>query len=819
MVHDSMNTSLIRVRRSALALFVLSILTGMSAAQDARVLAILSPSSVQPGGVCSGLSANETVSLRAFNGSLQVIPTGTVVGFSYSFDNGVNPPQTVMETMTLAAPWGAFQLQVYTFTTALDLSAGGTFSFVLDVDVPGDTQPANDALSGSIFASTPGAVGSFPWLETFDGAIWTGQGNGTTALPIGWTNVQGEAAGENSDWFLRNVATPTTVTGPPGDRTTGQSGQGYFAYVEDSGGGNHSNVELLTPCLNLASLSDPRLAFWAYSWDFRSGLSENFLAVDAIDAGGNETLDLLQLGRFDRGWRRFVIDLTPFAGQIVRLRFRVDSSNGGEPTHFYTHDVCIDDVSVFDASGPDLGVQALLSPVQAHPESCAAYGANHDVTVRFLNEGGLLAAGTSVQVAYALGAQVQSEMVVLANDLDPGEIFDHTFAQPLDISAPDSSFSIATSVALVGDVNSANDAAQELITSDAVISSFPWTENFDAIVIGGGGGGGSTATPPPGWRQEVTDHDFFPGGGGGGAAINWLFRNQPTPTGGVGPPADHTTGVPGQGVFAYVEDSNNGQTATNLRTPCFDTNGLGAPQMTFWVHSDDSAGGASASTLHIDLISHPGEVLTPDFIPAIGHLGTGWTEFVIALPVDARFELRFRVNDGDSNTHDIAIDDLAIANLEPAIGQAPQFGRAVMDINEARERNGFSVSSGINGPYFTDIVSGDDIDFTISGVPDQKIILLSGPLTPGASVFAGIGQLDIGTYSFPLPPQNIVVVSDGFSGTGFFPSFFDTGSTGTMALSVSLNAPPGATFPFQALVLTGDSAVIALTNAVSVSVL
>jgi hypothetical protein len=108
----------------------------------------------------------------------------------------------------------------------------------------------------------------------------------------------------------------------------------------------------------------------------------------------------------------------------------------------------------------------------------------------------------------------------------------------------------------------------------------------------------------------------------------------------------------------------------------------------------------------------------------------------------------------------------------------------------------------------------------ITGAPgDQVIILLGGDLNVGVGGVAGVGQFDIGVPSGGVIPNGITVVANGGSGPlggGFWSSLFRTGS-GTMSLSFTYNVPVGLVYPLQAVVFTGHSSVIALSNAVVVT--
>ncbi len=160
-------------------------------------------------------------------------------------------------------------------------------------------------------------------------------------------------------------------------------------------------------------------------------------------------------------------------------------------------------------------------------------------------------------------------------------------------------------------------------------------------------------------------------------------------------------------------------------------------------------------------------------------------------------------------------------------GQAPQPGLAVLDINGAKETNGIGVGGNdpntmapINGPFFTNISQGTSIDFHFEGAAGQPIVLLGGPLNVGVAVFQGIGQLDLGgPVGMNGIPSGIILVADGNNAT--FPDvLFRLDGNGDMDFSLPLASsfPLGVISTFQAIMLTGGPSVIAISNAVEVTV-
>lgn len=341
-----------------------------------------------------------------------------------------------------------------------------------------------------------------------------------------------------------------------------------------------------------------------------------------------------------------------------------------------------------------------------------------------------------------------------------------------------------------------------LTYTDAVVSQFPFEEDFDSFV-----GVSGTTEMPPGWSQP-----FFDQG-------DWFTRNLPTPSTGTGPTADHSTGLPGVGFYAHTEDSNGEQNPVNLETPVLDLGVVSNPRLSFWVHSNDNNFGANENFLHVDLVLYPSNFVIPDVIPPIGHLGSNeWEPRLANLSGFSQpLKIRFRgTTDGGSFSHDIAIDDVCVFDFSPGNGQAPQ-PFASLDINACVEGNGLGVALMQAGPYDAAAPLGGSIDFTFEGDPNRPVALFLGALNPGLSVFP-FGQFDIGDGVGPGGvPTGLVVLADG---NGLLPldSLFRTDLFGEMRLSFSTPFfPPGTNFTVQGAVFGGPLGA-GLTNAVTTTI-
>ena len=505
---------------------------------------------------CDNLTATETVT--ATFRWLGLSPSAG--SESFFADLSVDGVLVASELVTApATPLNIGDTFQHTFGTTVDLSGSG--SYVIDVShnsFPGDGDASNDAISKTVFSGGVGLVQSFPWSENFDGS---------TALPMGWENDPADgSSGTNADWFLTdNASTPSIGSGPlNGDHTTGQ---GTFCYVEDAG--NFPDVSLLSPCLDLTGSINPRLSFWLQSVNGTTG-ADNMFSVDVVTfPGGAISPDIFgPVGQNPTSdWTQYFVDLSQFAGQVVRLRFR------GQNSATFNHDTCIDDVTVEEALPVDVGVTGISAPL-INPDACTLYlGAAETVTVDMFNFGGNAISVVdlvTVNIDYD-GVNVLSEAFAPLAPVPTLTAFSYTTLGTVDLSAPGNHTLSATSF-ILNDFNATNDTfainydhpnlAQTPVT-------FGWFETFDALP--GNGNTGIDRSVPPGWNNNQSDTASL--AAPLVAASDWyaLFDSSGSL---ASAPDDHTIpGLTGQGNgnFMCIEDSG-GATGqfVELITPCLD---------------------------------------------------------------------------------------------------------------------------------------------------------------------------------------------------------------------------------------------------------
>ncbi len=458
----------------------------------------------------------------------------------------------------------------------------------------------------------------------------------------------------------------------------------------------------------------------------------------------------------------------------------------------------------------DVSLFRIIAPMNDTLD-CSLRSSTETVRVRMQN-GGLnpITAGTILALSFTLdGNPPVVEMVSVPTTLSTGATFSHTFAATADLSSL-GAHSLVCDVVLAGDMNPSNDSLSRTVGSGGQlrVSSFPYAEDF--FLVGSNGG----IDLPLGWIQEPGDAT--------GLSADWNMRNDLAQVNGLGPNEDRTFGVSGDGGFAYVRDDGD-HAVVAMRSPCFDLSSLTNPNCRFFLHSNNPMSGGFDSLLSVDVISQPSGVVTPDVLGPEGPGGPGWRVRKIDLSAFAGqlIQLVFRVDSTGSlnDLHDVAIDDFSIAEEVVSLGQAPQPGLAVLDLNDCHTGNVDPLQLGLKGPYFANARDGGSLIFKIEGEPAQPILLFVGPLNPAVASFAGIGSIDAGG---PIGaggiPTSLLVLADGAS-FGGLNAFFVTSATGSVDLGFSVPAlPPGVLGTFQCAIPTTVGAGLALSNAVEVTV-
>jgi hypothetical protein len=266
-------------------------------------VALIRPVSPLPGVLypCQNLAAVPlTVELQ--NTGIQTISTCQL---SYSV-NGGTPITELFNGSIVQGASVNFQ-----FTLPIDFSVAGTYTVDVAVNMSGDLNNLNNTLS---FTITTGLSGVLPFAEDF---------SGTAFPPDGWAV---ESSG--TTYFWERI---TSITGSDGNQTEA-AWFDNFSY-------NNTGAEdkLVTLVADLSTATNPMvtfdLAYAVYSSGYDDGLKveissdcgATFIPTGyqkigaALASAPQSSSDWYPSAATD--WRKDTIDLTPFAGQQVILKF------------------------------------------------------------------------------------------------------------------------------------------------------------------------------------------------------------------------------------------------------------------------------------------------------------------------------------------------------------------------------------------------------------------------------------------------------------------------------------------------------------------
>ena len=239
--------------------------------------------------------------------------------------------------------------------SATGLTANNDYEFYVLADCDTD---GTSIWVGPFAFTTACTTLTAPWTESF----------ATNALPACFTE-----SGDNAWEYGSSLTTPAGfafygAANVP-DHTTG--GGGTFIGMDGSDNGNGEVSVLVTPLVDVSSLTTPQLSYWVFS-NNTDDAAQNILQVELYDGAAWNTLETIQ-ANLGVNWVNYTTDLTTLTiTGDVQMRFTVtgDNSAGGNT---YYNDILIDDIELREAPSvaPDCPV------VTATPDaSCGNFATN-----------------------------------------------------------------------------------------------------------------------------------------------------------------------------------------------------------------------------------------------------------------------------------------------------------------------------------------------------------------------------------------------------------------------------------------------------------
>ena len=370
--------------------------------------------SVDVGPPCFKPSAISVVSVGATDVTLDWVPSsGTTWEVAYGapwFD-----PDLIIGSPN--GPIGFFSVGTHPFVVT-GLTTNTDYHFYVReacATVPG----VNSEWGGPANTRTNCVVVAAPWAEDFEGPTFDLYHTFDPCL----TTIPANSFFDYS-WWLETDNTFSSNTGPSADHTTGVPGTGKYIYTEATWGSQGDVATIESPLIDISGITNPALRFWKH---FHGADIDSFF-VEVDTGSGSQTIyatqsDGPQTAETDP-WIEEVLDLSAFAGQTIRIRFKAIHGSGWEG------DMALDDISVDVGPPCFLNVSAVASNTSCHGVS--------DGSIAIVISGGTpgymllwdngLSAGTSHS---NLGVGTYQVSVTDADGCE--EIFSYTITEPAEL--------------------------------------------------------------------------------------------------------------------------------------------------------------------------------------------------------------------------------------------------------------------------------------------------------------------------------------------------------------------------------------------------
>lgn len=281
---------------------------------------------------------------------------------SFQFDNGP------VYTETYSGTLDPDSILLYTFIDEISFPDIGSYELKAWVNYALDENPDNDLIEIPIEV-IEGSVVPIGYTQTFDD--WTNCwpvpicGLYSCELEDGWNNLTNDIY-DHHDWRTFWGPTSTTNTGPSFDHTTGTT-DGQYLYIEPSVYCLNKEAVMSAPCLDLTNGIEPILSLWYHAY----GADIGWFHVDLF-TDSEIIADVVPpiVGNQGDEWRELEVDLSPWVGEVVGLRFR------GWTACDEAGDFAIDDITLTDVTSIDQLSQTLSNQLRIYPNPTSG-----DVTI------------------------------------------------------------------------------------------------------------------------------------------------------------------------------------------------------------------------------------------------------------------------------------------------------------------------------------------------------------------------------------------------------------------------------------------------------
>lgn len=274
---------------------------------DAACNNLLSPNGTIPN--CQNLTA-APIKINLYNAGINSI-SGVPVYYR------INGGPIISETYTGSI--ASLANAAYTFTTTANISTIGNYNIKAWAKYTSDPNVTNDTSSSNVIVIA-GTTATLPLTENFEsfGLCGTTNNCGATICNLGNGFInENSTTSDQHDWRVSEGSTPSGSTGPDFDYNPGTT-VGNYVYLESSVPCTSLTANMLSPCVNLATLTSPVLTFAYHMY----GTDMGSLYVDVF-ANGSWTNNVWSMsGNKGNTWLNANINLAAWASDIVNIRWR-----------------------------------------------------------------------------------------------------------------------------------------------------------------------------------------------------------------------------------------------------------------------------------------------------------------------------------------------------------------------------------------------------------------------------------------------------------------------------------------------------------------
>lgn len=291
---------------------------------DAACNNLISPSGTLPS--CQNISAIP-VSIVLANAGINTLSNVPVF---YRVNNG--PVVSELHTGVIAPS----ATVAYNFTTTAAFGGPATYTIKAWAKYVTDPNATNDT-SFSVISVINGINAGLPLTENFESFALCSTSNSCAtvcSLGNGFVNENNVTADQH-DWRVSEGSTPSANTGPDLDYTPGTT-TGNYVYLEASQPCVNIRANLLSPCMDLATINNPMLTFAYHMY----GANMGSITLDVLANGVWYNNVWSMSGDKGNAWFVAAVNLAQWATQKVNFRWR--GVTGGD----FASDMALDAISV-----------------------------------------------------------------------------------------------------------------------------------------------------------------------------------------------------------------------------------------------------------------------------------------------------------------------------------------------------------------------------------------------------------------------------------------------------------------------------------------